>query len=419
MRSSLSSILVLFLAAAAFAQGPRLWVLRAPGEMVEYDPTTFAVKQKVKVPAEAVTSPSNLQVNRLGQMLYAAPISVPLSQDDLSGSHKIWIWDGKTASTIEEGIEHKAEDHGSNQAVTESAPVANLSIDGKHLYWFATEMRRLQREDVDLSATAVWQAWRTDLAGAGREDLVSTKLPDCRCSTGSCEESCAVGAGWAPEEGVGGFFLMTQTVAGKDAPTYKATTRYQEGADKWAASDLPDPMPRPFDADPAGGKVIYGVPDTACCGWSNQSNDQTFVLMDGKKIAVYDEQGTYKNPDYDVSFYNSSTRLSPQAGFVAMTIASTAQMNKPIQLSEQGEANPEESQRIRKALAEMPAVLVKSVEETPRQVAYVPHASLVGWISEKELLIVEDHLLVAYNVATGAHRKTAVKVDDAAHVFLR
>ena len=102
-----------------------------------------------------------------------------------------------------------------------------------------------------------------------------------------------------------------------------------------------------------------------------------------------------------------------------MTIVTTAQANKPIQLSEQGQANPEESQRIRKALVELPAVVVKSVEETPKQIALVPHATLVGWVSEKELLIIEDHLLVAYNTSTGARRKSSVRVDDAAHVFLR
>jgi len=32
---------------------------------------------------------------------------------------------------------------------------------------------------------------------------------------------------------------------------------------------------------------------------------------------------------------------------------------------------------------------------------------------------VEDHILVGYNVATGARRKSTVKVEDALHVFLR
>ncbi|MGA9710025.1 MAG: hypothetical protein WBQ87_20235, partial [Candidatus Sulfotelmatobacter sp.] len=50
---------VLALAASVVAQSQRLWVLRAPGEMVEYDPATFSAKQSVKVPAEAASSPQN------------------------------------------------------------------------------------------------------------------------------------------------------------------------------------------------------------------------------------------------------------------------------------------------------------------------------------------------------------------------
>jgi hypothetical protein len=44
---------------------------------------------------------------------------------------------------------------------------------------------------------------------------------------------------------------------------------------------------------------------------------------------------------------------------------------------------------------------------------------LVGWIDDKELLIIENHLLVAYNPGTGARRKSTVKVEDGLHVFLR
>ena len=164
---------------------------------------------------------------------------------------------------------------------------------------------------------------------------------------------------------------------------------------------------------------MEAIPDTGCCGWSNQSNDQTLVRASGKTLTVFDEQAAYKNADYDVSFYTSNARLSPELGFVAMTITATAQANKPIQISQQGQANPEESKQIRKALAELPAVEVKSMEDSPRRVAFLPHASLVGWIAEKELLIVEDHVLVVYNVGTGARRKSSVGVQDAGTVFLR
>jgi hypothetical protein len=105
--------------------------------------------------------------------------------------------------------------------------------------------------------------------------------------------------------------------------------------------------------------------------------------------------------------------------YVGMTIAATAQANQAIQLSEQGQASPEESKQIRKALAELPAVEVKTLEDSPRRVAFLPHATFVGWISEKEMLIVEDHLLAAYNVGSGARRKSSVRVQDPASVFLR
>jgi hypothetical protein len=40
-------------------------------------------------------------------------------------------------------------------------------------------------------------------------------------------------------------------------------------------------------------------------------------------------------------------------------------------------------------------------------------------MSERELLMVEDHVLVVYNVQTGTRRKSSVRVEDATRVFLR
>jgi hypothetical protein len=174
-----------------------------------------------------------------------------------------------------------------------------------------------------------------------------------------------------------------------------------------------------LDASPTGDAILEAIPDTGCCGWANQSDDQTIVVTNGKKLTVFDELATYRNPDYDVSFYTSNGQLSTAEKAVAMTIVATAQVNQAIQLAEQGQANPEESKQIRRALAELPAVEVRSLEDPPRKIAFVPHAVLIGWISEKELLIVEDHLLVLYNVTTGARRKSNIRVDDADKVFLR
>ncbi len=409
---------VLLLAISLAAQSRRLWVLRAPGEMAEYDSATFAAKQSVKAPAEAVASPQNFSVNHLGQMLFAAPAALPLAEGDLAAERRVWFWDGRTATTLAREVARGTSTTGSNLAITEAAPVPYLSADGMHLYWFSNQARRLQRDGVDLFTKTTWLGWRTDLAGAGRQDVASITLPDCSCPTGGCEETCPYGEVWIPDDGVGNFFLLTQFVSGRTQLIYKASSLYEESGGKWAATPIDPPLRRVLDAANAR-TILEAVPDTGCCGWENQSDDQTLLRHHGKTLTMFDEQAAYKNPDYDVSFYTENDKLSPEVGAVAFTIVATAQSNKPIQLSEQGQANPEESQRIRKALLDLPAVEVKSVEYPPRSIAFLPHASLVGWISEKEILIVEGHLLVAYSVASWTRRKSSIRVEDAAHVFLR
>jgi hypothetical protein len=413
-----TSCVVLLSVVPLTTQGKRLFVLRAPGEAVEYDSATFAAKPTVKVPAEAVSSPQTFSVNHLGQMLFASPVSLPLAEGDLAAERKIWFWDGHAATTVTREVTRTTATTGSNLAITESAPVSYLSADGTHLYWFSNSARRLQRDGVDLSTKTTWSSWQTDLAGAGREEVASSALPECSCPTGSCEESCPYGETWIPDDAVGKFFLLTQFVAGKTQPIYKSTSLYEESGGKWTATPLNPPLRRVLDAA-HGGAILEAIPDTGCCGWENQSDDQTLLHLHGETLTVFDELAAYKNPDYDVSFYTENGKMSPDLGSVALTIVATAQPNKPIQLSEQGQANPEESQRIRKALLDLPAVEVKSVEDSPRRIAFLPHAALVGWISDKEILIVEGHLLVAYNVGSGTRRKSSIRVEDTAHVFLR
>lgn len=406
------------------AQNKRLWVLRAPGEMVEYDPATFAAKPVVanppiKLPPEAMKSPRSVSVNHQGQILFAPTVSLPLTEDDAEGPHKAWFWNGRASTSLDMGVSRKTATEGSNVAVTESAAVVYLSADGQHLFWFANQARRLQREEMDLSTATTWQAWQTDLEGNARQDVASSPLPDCRCTTGSCEETCPYDVAWAPEDGVGNVFLMTQFTAGQIGPTYKASVRYQQEAGKWTANPVAMPLQRVLDAASDGNVIVEAIPDTACCGWLNQSDDQTLLRSGEKTLVLFDELATFKNPDYDVSFYTSNARVQPSLGAVAMTLVSTAETNKPIQLAEQGQSSLEETQRIHKALEELPAVEVKNVEDSPKRIAYLPHATLVGWISDKEILVVEAHLLVAYNVSTGVRRKSTIRVEDAAHVFLR
>jgi hypothetical protein len=400
------------------AQSKQIWVLRAPGEMVAYDPANFASKETVKLPPDSLKSPQNISVNSLGQILISSPASLPLAEDDAQAAGKNWFWNGKAAISLDPGVTWKSVAEGSNVVVSESAPVPYLSADGTHLFWIGNQARRMQREEMDLSTATTWLVWRTDLAGANREDLLSIKLPDCKCKKGSCEESCPYGTVWVPDEGVGRLLLMTQVVGGQ-TPAYNASARYREDGGKWTADFLSVPLRHVLDAASDGSAIIDAVPDSGCCGWVNQGDDQTLLRINEKSIPVFDEQQEFKNPDYDVSFYTSKAKLSPDLAYVALTITATAQANQPIQLAQEGQASPQESRRIRKALAELPAVDIKAVADVPKLLAHLPHASLIGWISEKEVLLVEDHLLIAYNVSTGARRKSSIRAEDAAHVFLR
>jgi hypothetical protein len=405
------------------AQNKRIWVLRTPGEAVEYDASSFAEKLVVKIPSEALASPQTFQINALGQMLFAPAVALPLTEGDFAAEKKIWFWNGQTATTLTRDISRTTATVGSNLAITESAPAPFLSADGTHLFWFSNQARRLQREGVDLSNRLTWTSWRTGLAGVDRDEIASITLPDCPCKTGACEETCPYEEVWISGDGVGKSFLLTQFVAGQTQAIYKSTSAYEESAGKWVAKPLDPPLRRVLDGADADA-ILEAVPDTGCCGWSNESDDQALLRIRGKVITVFDELAAYKNPDYDVSFYTQNGQLAPDLSSVAVTINATSKPNTPIQLAEQGQANPEESQRIRKALMDLPAVEVKSVdlrngEVAPRRLAFLVHATLVGWINDKEILIVENHMLIAYNIANGSRRKSTISVQDYKQVFLR
>ena len=414
----LASCLILMPGLRLQAQTRRLWVLEASGSVVEYDPFTFAKKKSRSVSAEVLKTPRVLQINHQGQMLYAPNPEDP-SPDVGKGETEFWLWNDEAAVRLGRESIRTVSRSGSNQKVTEAAPLPTLSADGTHLFWFSNQFVKLQRDNIDLAVTTTVSVWRSDLGGKEREDLLSVELPECRCTTGSCSETCPEAAFWAPEGGVSDFFLLTQFVPGQAETKYLGTWLYKGSGATWNPTPLLQPVQRAMDAADSGSVIIDAIPDTGCCGWENQSDDQTLLFSYGRKATLFDERGQFDNPDYDVSFLTSNAKLSPDLSAVAMTIAASAKSNLPIQLSEDGQANPAESQRIRKALTQLPAVQVVSATDPSKRTAFLPHSTLVGWLSEKEILIVENHLLVAYNVVSGARRTSPIKIEDASFAFLR
>ncbi|HSB30400.1 MAG TPA: hypothetical protein VLD55_02255, partial [Candidatus Sulfobium mesophilum] len=90
-----------------------------------------------------------------------------------------------------------------------------------------------------------------------------------------------------------------------------------------------------------------------------------------------------------------------------------------IRLSSNGKENAEELARVRRAIAELPAVEVVRLASEPEPKTTIHHASLVGWLSEHEIIVAQDGRLVVFDIHSKKRRETTIRVRNAADAFLR
>ncbi len=421
--TALLSFLVLCLNPALLAQTQkRLWVLRPPGEIVEYNPSTWTVKTTFKVPPEAARSPQSLALNSSGQILFCPVVEGEAANlPPGSAAGRVWLWDGQKGAYLERGAVQKSTPAaGGSVSAVESLPRCFLSADGHSLYWFANEFRILRNaEGLDRSVTTTFRAWQTDLAGEHRNQIAGFEFSPCECGTGACSETCPEAAFWIPDGGVDDFFLLTRWIPGQIGATYESSSLFRKSQGKWTEYKLTRVLEEVKDAAQGGDAAVYVILDEGCCGWDNASDDQTILVADGKETVIFDERKRFGNPNYDVSFFTSSARLSPDRRSVAMTIASTEQPGAEIRLSDQGKPDPGELARIRKSLAGLPAVEALRTDDPAKRIAVLPRATLAGWLSDSEILVVENGLLVALDVGKGTRRTSRIKVENDSLVFVR
>ena len=400
---------------AAQAQ-KRLWVLQPPDKLVEYNTATFAPGPPVTVPVEVLTSPESLAVNKSGQILFAPqPYNAAL---DANSHTKLWFWDGHRVAPLDRGTV-QTERAGRSSSVVEAIAQPYLALDGRHLYWFANIFaKQKSSEGLELSVEASFRVWQTDLDGKHVEQVVSFSFLPCKCDTGVCEETCPQAEFWAPETGVGDFFVVTHWVPGQSESQYHSSFLYRMLNGKWSAKKLSHPLHAILDAAGTGSMLVEANPDNACCGSANESDDQTLLTSDGRVTVLFDERERYRNENYDVSFSTRTARLAPRSDFVALEIVSSAESGAEIRLSNDGQANARELAEIKKAMSYLPAVEVLALAPSHKRIALLPHAALVGWLNETEVLIIEGQQLVALNPTSGSRRKSGIKADPS-RVFLR
>lgn len=415
----LSCTLICFTCMSVAQTGRRLWVLQAPDQIVEYDPSTWEVRNTRKLPAGAVKDPRSFSINGRGQMLFC-----PISEGEYGSSgitDKVWFWNGQSIVSLDRRMAPPKPVAGGRSIQTvESTPQCALSTDGQRLYWFENELRIQKNADgIEASVTTTMRAWQTDLDGGHRVQIASYSFAPCQCGTGACPETCPEAGFWFPDDGVDSLFIVNHWIPGQIGATYQSSFLYLNSEGKWLPHKLPLVLEETQDAVRGGAIIMHTLPDGGCCGWENESNDQTHLFANGKDVVIYDEYLRYGNTDYDVSFLVSKARFSPDARSAALAIESTVAQGADIRLSDEGKPNPGELARIRQAIAELPAVEIVRLEDPPKRSAFLRHSALVGWLSDREILIVEGGVLVAFEIDKGIRRRSRINVANPALVFVR
>ncbi len=416
-------LMITLLVSAVHAQSARhLWVLQEPNEIVEYDLASFSARRTIKVPPRLFEAPEHLSINGKGLMLFLPPHGVHWASGEMASTgRRVWFWDGHQAKEwYSEGTSTRG-GSADKPTLMETIPQCFLSVGGEHLFWFENRFEKVTDEaGLERSVRTTWRVWRTDLAGGRPETITSFSSAGwCQCATGVCSETCPEWEFWAPDGVVGDFFLVTRVTPGQLGSTYHESLLYQRLAQTWQAKKLPQPIEKPLTASEKGEVLVTAVPDGGCCGWENESNDRTLLLWKGKVSLLFDEFKHYGNRNYDVSFFTSGARLAPGKATVAYTIVSSDRTGSEIRLSSNGKENAKELARVRGAIAELPTVEVVRLGSEAQPKTTIDHASLVGWLSKHEIIVVQGGRLVVFNIHSNKRRETTIRVRSAADAFLR
>jgi hypothetical protein len=416
-------LMITFLVSTAHAELPKqLWVLRVPDKIVKCDIATFTALQTLKVPRRVLEHPEYLSINAKGQMVFLPPKGMQWGNGEMvQTGDRMWFWDGHQAK--EQNLESAKIRGGSTDkpTVTETALEWFLSAEAKFLFWLETRFEKIMDESgVERSVRSTSRVWRTDLAGDNPETITIFSTPEwCPCETGACNETCPEWNFWAPDGVVGDFFLVTSFTPGQLQSTYHESFLYQRSGRTWQAKKLPQAIESPLTASEKGEVLVARVLDCGCCGWDNDSSDQMLLLKNGKVSVLYDEFSRYSNCNYDVSFYTADARFADGNMMLAYTVVSTARNGSEIRLSSTGKENAEELARVSRAITDLPTVEVVHLGTEPKPTTIIRHATLVGWLSETEILVAQDGRLVVYDTNNNKRKETIIQVRSAADVFLR
>ncbi len=389
-----------------------LWVLSADNKLSRYDTAQFKMWiGNMPLPADARKNPEAISISPSGEVLVTLP-------SEGQSTIRRWWRSVPTHSELMGGAWDKRPAAGGGYSILSATPELYVSSDGERLFWFEHREQRLNRTGPDISRDARFLAWTTDLDGEDPQKIVEFTFPNCKCETGACQESCPEATMWAPDDSISDFFFVTRWVPGQIQSDYQETALYQRKDGAWTSRKLGHPVESFLDAADHGETYVERVPDGGCCGWENESDDQTMVVRVDKSTVIFDERQRFHNDNYDVSFFTETAKLSPDLNGVAYTLASTARPGQEIRLSDSGKEKPEELKTIQKELTDLPRVEIVWLSTPDRVAVSINKAELVGWLDAKRLLVVKNGEVQLVD-ATGKLTGAGIKADAAKFVFLR
>ncbi len=402
-------LLLAVCASGAMPPAKHLFVLQKAGSaLVEYDLSTGAVLNRVPVPPEVFRQDQPVIVSRRGQVLVSL-----FREDGLMLPLRHWFWDGSAAQRLVPAVSPAEDSDGW------AYPRALLSAGGGNPYWFKTAMKGTAQV-----VRPTFQLFRGTLREPAEEQIIQKVFAACQCTTGACSETCPVGSVWAPQGVVDEFFFVTYFVPGQLQSTYDSTYLFVKRGAMWTSQKRKAPSEVILDATDRGETIVEAVPDGGCCGWENESSDQTLVSRGANRLTVFDEWSRYKNQRYDVSFFSANAAMSPDGTKLAHTIASTAHPTSDIRPSDSVPAGeklaPEERANLKELIARHPLVEVLGLTDSSRPLFQIQHATLIGWLDDREILIFKDKKLHTADASDGKLiRSLPLDVDRPDSVFLR
>ena len=419
-----AAVLAAALSTATGAQPAKaLWVLQPPDAIVLYDVPQCSPRRAVTVPPRCFEAPIDLAINAIGQMIFLPPAGMEWAGGELAtASNRAWL---DTSGPPNEVPEVRVNDGpaGGRDTQDETVSMWYLSATGDSLFLSETTSEKTLDDSspgLERSVRSAFRVYRTDLAGGARVPVATLAVAGpCRCDTGVCLDTCPQWRLWAPGGVVGDFFLVTRFTEGQLQTDYQESVLYRHTGSRWRATKLPRPIERPLAASGSGDVLVAAVPDAGCCGAANDSSDQLIVASGASVSVVFDEWRRFGNQDYDVSIYPINAALAPGGSLLAYTLAATSGAGSSITVAPDREGNAAELARIRGALAELPLVAVTALAPPHRELAIIQHAALVGWLSDRELLVARDGRLVICDPHGVTPRETPIRVRTAADAFLR